>query len=863
MALCASLLYTGLPQRKALEWAAAWALGAQLRTTGLQFLGGLRAQEITFGQPDAEPPVARIENAQAGYTLFSGQHRFITNVRTGPISITFQNSSSGGANYDFLQTFLDKPRASEKGASLAFIPRQWDAGPVSFSASMSDWGLELSGLQLSGEAPDEGPLRVQFDGEHLAGRGWTARITGADAAFTDGSAHITAVYGDGGFTLDPCYVNLPGLADASVVGRIRQQDENMRIEFDIDRIDGHGPYLAGLLSPILGAPVLFDGLHIDDTQVFGSYGPSGLHGLYVNTNVSIQNILLGPPQAPWFKGALGLNGRIEDKGGALKAVLNQSPPIRITLEGALPEAVLKAQFAGWTQKDLAMLLPESLRTTLDPGPDARIQASASVALEKDAAMVAVEAACAQAALMGHPLPGNGAILLKGALQCDDGFTKIMLENLQLDWPNAQLQLAGGPLERNPIRFNSPFTASFDVSALPEGLLGYPVRGAADITGQAELAASHIGIRLDAAVSGLGYGAFDASVYFPSVKLDVAMRYQPGSGIDIQALHAAWDASEGIQAKPFRVSLSPLAWDAPFTLQSGWTPLANSLPMEITGGGLQGAGACRKDGAGTRIEFDALRAQWDACSYDKGVVRMGSFDAMASEPVTFVPAIAGSGTLTLASATAAKATLSQLQGTWRCDAAGIAFEGLSAMLFNGSVSLDGRIGLLEAGRPGRMQATFKALDLARFTQEVQPSGVKLEGLADGDALAAWTMEGFQTLELHLMAPQGIRVNREFLEWLLMSQYMASESISDRTIRAVRESVLGGDVMRPFVYAEAQLKLEENEFRGPLTLKSDALSLTIDLSMDQASLLDIFEIGKLGASSDDTNVQWNNGAGEAPQ
>lgn len=243
--------------------------------------------------------------------------------------------------------------------------------------------------------------------------------------------------------------------------------------------------------------------------------------------------------------------------------------------------------------------------------------------------------------------------------------------------------------------------------------------------------------------------------------------------------------------------------------------------------------------------------------------MGSFDAMASEPVTFVPAIAGSGTLTLASATAAKATLSQLQGTWRCDAAGIAFEGLSAMLFNGSVSLDGRIGLLEAGRPGRMQATFKALDLARFTQEVQPSGVKLEGLADGDALAAWTMEGFQTLELHLMAPQGIRVNREFLEWLLMSQYMASESISDRTIRAVRESVLGGDVMRPFVYAEAQLKLEENEFRGPLTLKSDALSLTIDLSMDQASLLDIFEIGKLGASSDDTNVQWNNGAGEAPQ
>jgi hypothetical protein len=191
-----------------------------------------------------------------------------------------------------------------------------------------------------------------------------------------------------------------------------------------------------------------------------------------------------------------------------------------------------------------------------------------------------------------------------------------------------------------------------------------------------------------------------------------------------------------------------------------------------------------------------------------------------------------------------ARLTSPRGTWRGDGPTIEVDQLEAGLFQGGVRGSVRLGVLEAGVPGRATLVLDALDLAAFSAEVQPPHTRLTGLADGTLALAFSTGGLQDLRLDLEATESVSINRDLLHRLAKSEY-AHGFFGSAQIRRAWSDIVGETGQRPFDRAALRLAYEEDRYRGPLRLESEQLSLTLDLAIDEQVVAEALALAGEGA------------------
>ncbi len=184
---------------------------------------------------------------------------------------------------------------------------------------------------------------------------------------------------------------------------------------------------------------------------------------------------------------------------------------------------------------------------------------------------------------------------------------------------------------------------------------------------------------------------------------------------------------------------------------------------------------------------------------------------------------------------AGARLNTPAGDTRWEGRALFLENLALDLFGGGARGNARIGLRETGWPVEASFTVDNLDLDVFTREFKPPSLTLTGRVNGSVLAAFSLDGLTGLAVDLRSDEGFSMNKDMVEQLLVSQYMAGMTGGKQVAEVVRD-VLGTAPQRAFDSARLVLGMEDGRIAGYARLESAKLNLTVDIKADPAALLE---------------------------
>lgn len=190
-----------------------------------------------------------------------------------------------------------------------------------------------------------------------------------------------------------------------------------------------------------------------------------------------------------------------------------------------------------------------------------------------------------------------------------------------------------------------------------------------------------------------------------------------------------------------------------------------------------------------------------------------------------------------------ASLSGLGMDTRWEGRALHLETLAFGLFGGNVRGGARVGVREAGWPVEASVQVENLDLDRFTKEFKPPSVILTGQVSGSVLAAFSLDGLTGLAVDLSSTEGFSMNKDMVEQLLVSQYMAGMTGGKQVTEVIRD-VLGAAPQRAFDSARLVLGMEDGRIAGFARLESAKLNLTVDIKADPAALLEALRAGGEG-------------------
>jgi len=305
------------------------------------------------------------------------------------------------------------------------------------------------------------------------------------------------------------------------------------------------------------------------------------------------------------------------------------------------------------------------------------------------------------------------------------------------------------------------------------------------------------------------------------------------------LVAAVSSGTRIAIPEWALTPSPFEFDAPFTLASDLEPL-----MDL-GWADSALGSCAVSG---RVTYSAIgfvargdvevAAEFMAVADSMVALEGASFEGA----LRYEGGLSGRGRLEAARGIVGGAVLSDVAGdvVFADDAARV--TGWRAKLFGGTLEGDAVIGLLEEGCPVSLIARAERLDLEAFTREFKPPDIALTGIVEGEIRLELDAAGVQDVRAVLRSTENFSMNRDFLEQLLLSQYVG-EGKGGKALAKVMADALGDAEQRPFDSAVLEIEHAGDEIAGRVALKSPKLNLDLDLHVDPDVLEDILELHQL--------------------
>ncbi|MBI2423832.1 MAG: YdbH domain-containing protein [Candidatus Hydrogenedentes bacterium] len=211
-----------------------------------------------------------------------------------------------------------------------------------------------------------------------------------------------------------------------------------------------------------------------------------------------------------------------------------------------------------------------------------------------------------------------------------------------------------------------------------------------------------------------------------------------------------------------------------------------------------------------------------------------FDLSLSGAGNYAPGEQITGALQASRVESGGARITAISGTWNFGDAGLKFSPLNATLFGGAVEASAVLQPLTEGLPITFNATFENVDLAAFTTEMKPPDVNLTGIVRGTVQVAIAAGQLTLFEAHLEANEGVTINRDMVESILLSQQFGG--VTGAAVTRTLRKVLGDEPQRPFDSAAMDLTLEDGRITGDARLESESLGLTVDIKADPKAILE---------------------------
>ena len=817
----------GAPQRYLIPKSAQRVLGAEVSMAVRSTWNRLELDDVILREPNAPdlPPLVRAEMVSMPWT-FSGP-RHVRSLAIGGLDIDLNGSDPMHPNYGWVERFLAQP--SSGWNLLPYMPANITVAPIRLTA-------ELPGGTLAMEGAGAGGLVLTAMVESL--RQYKVGLVGDDTEIR---------------------WSLPGIPPQTFSkNRIRMQVEtdettylatmDLRLPKE-DRIQGtvhvtrdgqesvatvvvkdsalRQPIWTELAAIFLPVPVRFGAVECPDLQATLRGGTAGWTLDKVDLQTRVAGLTVGPVKAPWFFGDLQLASAAPPKDAqfAATAVIDDLPPMRFHWGAREGGWKINAALDKWTREQLAALLPASVRPMLTQYvPFEKVSISAGLGPTPDGWDFSGDARLQPAEGAGDPLAvQTHGTWVNGALSAE---TKASLGE------GTALEMKGLHYARSTGKVSAAVTGPIDLVPFAK-LAGIPkLWGTAKVDGKVivDAAGSIQAEPLRATFETLGYGDYgipygvELSVSAPlhQDKSDVAagpFEAALGAGTTLKATKVVWDTGG--------LSASDLA------LETDFAPMVSKGWLAAAGGRATARCAAVHWPIAEQqapIEYDATFARLDLSA---GWGSIKGFTAKGQ--LNWDNAAAGSGTMAADEATAAGATLHRIGATLRVDGADVVMENVAFGLFGGAVSGEARVTPTEASLPLSFSASVEKLDLDVFTKEYKPPSTRLTGLVGGRVSASLDLNGLRALDVDLKSDGAMSMNRDMVEQLLASEYLAGMSGGKQVGQMLRD-VVGDAPQIDFTGAALRLGLDAGRITGTARLESKKLNLTLDIKADPGALLE---------------------------
>jgi len=833
--MVAAVLASGLPQRRLIPQTVQRALGAEVSMAVRSTWKRVELGDILLREPNAPelPPLLRAEGLSMPWTFLGPRH--VPSLLVTGLEINLSGTDPQRTNYDWVKRFMAQP-----SSGLDLLPFT----PVNITVAPIRLRTELPGVSFAVEGTGAAGLVLTATTESL--QRYTVGLAGDDAeirwtlpgiapqTFSNNRIRVQVASSEAGYAAE---VDLRLPKEDRIQGAVRLSHEGRDSAADVSIRDSvlRQPIWAELSAAFL--PVRFTALECPDVQAHLQRTPDGWALEKLDLQSRFKGLAVGPVKSPWFFGDVQLASVEPPKDAqfAATALINDLPPVRFHWGAREKGWVLGAKLDDWAREQAAALLPGDWGRWIGNNlPFATVSIASELGPAQEGWNFSEDVLLRPAEGAGEPLAvqakGDWAQgTLSGELKASMGEgTALAFAGLRYDAATGRTVVAvTGPIDLAPIA---------KMAGMPE-LLG-------TATVNAKFLRDPLGnIKADpfrAVFETLGWGGFGIP-YGTGLKLSAPV-HDDKKGLTVGPVEAALGEDTTFKAEKFTWSEKRLSASS-LVLETGLAPLVSKGWLAAAEGHASArCAAVTWPGPGPQeaIEYTAAFARLDLPA-GRGSVK--GFTAKGQ--LNWGDAAAGSGTVAADEATAAGATLHAIHAAFRLYGAETVVEQAGFGLFGGTVKGDARLTPLDAALPVSFNAAVEKVDLDVFTREYKPPSTQLTGLVGGSVSASLDLNGLRALDVDLKSDGSVTMNRDLVEQLLASEYLAGMSGGKQVGDMLRDAV--GDAGQiAFSGATVRLGLEDGRITGTARLESEKLNLTLDIKADPGALLEALRARSAGAA-----------------
>lgn len=371
----------------------------------------------------------------------------------------------------------------------------------------------------------------------------------------------------------------------------------------------------------------------------------------------------------------------------------------------------------------------------------------------------------------------------------------------------------------------------DITAIAQSFGWTALAGTVEVDGDVSYAdgATTLGGKLR--TEDLGYGAF-AVPYGQALEITFDGEYGTG-GQHFHAKDLQISLGEGsrISGKNVEIDVTDFALKTPeFRCVTDLAPLVAFEYLAEAQGNAEITGALEYDARGL---MGLLKGQCIAARLVHGATGAVLEGLDLNAELTLADAVSGNGRLKLDALTVAGVLVSAMETGLHAEGPTVRSDTIQTHVFSGDLEAEAAVDLLAPGMPVRLVLRPKNADLAVFTEQVKPPDVRLTGLASGEIALEFAAGVLHDLEVHLEAPDGFSMNRDMVEWLLLSQYVQDLPMG-QSMDKILHDILGKGEQREFEQGKLDLGFAGGRITGQAMLESKSLQLTVDIKADPKAL-----------------------------
>lgn len=371
----------------------------------------------------------------------------------------------------------------------------------------------------------------------------------------------------------------------------------------------------------------------------------------------------------------------------------------------------------------------------------------------------------------------------------------------------------------------------DITALASRF-GLPALGGSiDLNADASYVGGAVALRGKLRTEDLGYGAF-AVPYGQALEVAFDGEYRAAEGrVHAKELELSLGDGNRVSGKNVAIDMAGPTMTAPdFHCVTDLAPLVAFEYLAEAQGNAEITGTLEFGASGLR---GALHGQCTAARLGHAATGALLEGVDLNADLTIADTLSGNGTLKLDALTIAGVLVSALETGLHAEGASLRTDTVRTRVFDGDLEAEVTVGLLEPGVPIRLVLRPRNVDLAVFTEQVKPPDVRMTGRASGEITLEFAGGVLRDFELDLEAPDGFSMNRDMVEWLLLTQY-AQDLPMGQSMEKILRDILGKDEQRAFQSAKLALGFVNGRIAGEAVLESKSLALTVDITADPKAL-----------------------------